>query len=176
MINKEDEPGFDPFAEEDAYREANPAHEPVAIGSLIPQHLLEPPAGSIAPQAIDAKCALCHKPFKAKAGWFFGKWRFSATCMNCGDGITLPAGFLAECDRARTIQMHCIGCGLSRGVDGRCQYNMWLYEHTCTNCGQYMIAYRRLRRRCTSCQEPFFVDDKRPARTCHKCSGKPTAF
>ena len=171
-INREDEPGFNPFAEVDEYREANPAHEPVPIGSLIPVHLLEKPVGSTEPPAVDARCDLCHKTFKARAAWFFGKWRHSAVCSNCGDGITLPLGFLAECEHARTLEMRCPKCGLSRGVDGRCRWNLWEYETDCTHCGQRMVAYRRLRRRCTQCQERFFVDDKRPKRTCHKCSAQ----
>jgi hypothetical protein len=173
---KEDEPGFDPFEEPDAFREEYPAHEPKAIAALILVDLLDPPAGSREPPAKDVKCGLCYKTFKARADWLFGKWRHTALCANCSDGITLPAGFLAECDRARVLQMSCPNCGLSRGVEARFRYNMWEYATDCANCGQHIVAYRRLRRRCTQCQEYYFVSDKRPKRTCHKCADKQSPY
>jgi len=176
-INREDEPGFDPFEEPDEYREANPAHEPVPIGSFIPQHLLEPPAGSTQPPALQVRCGVCHKLFMARAGWFFGKWRHSSLCGDCADGISLPSGFLAECDSAKTVQMHCPNCGVTRGVEGRCKFNMWEYTGDCSHCGHSLgVALLRLRRKCEVCQEKFYVDDRYPRKTCHKCSEHKKAF
>jgi len=172
MINKEDEPGFDPFAEPDAFREEYPAHEPVPVAAVIPKELLEPPPDSSRPEPKQLKCGICFKTFTAKAGWFFGKWRYAGLCLQCADGNTLPQGF--QFKRPPVRQMSCPNCGIRRGVDPRLLHNLWHYELTCAHCGGTALAVYRIRATCEVCQEDFNVSERYPKRTCRKCDKEQT--
>jgi hypothetical protein len=158
-----DEEGYDPF------REDYPEHEVVSIGSMIKKLGIEQPPGEVPPAPAQVQCGICHKPFMAKAGWFLGKWRYAAICANCADGNTLPTGFLNECLRPPTRQMECPKCGIRRGIEPTLRFNLWHYELQCSMCGKYAVSVYRIKRKCVSCPEHFYVSERRPIRQCAKC-------
>jgi hypothetical protein len=156
----EDQPGFDPF------RDEYPVHEPVAVGSVVGAlGAMHPPAGSVPPAPTRVLCGICHKPFMAKAGWFFGKWHHGSVCGDCAEGNALPVGFLADCKRPPVRQMSCPKCGIKRGVDP----NLWHYTLTCSHCGSTAVNVYRIRRKCEECQEDYNVHEKHPRKVCFKC-------
>ena len=168
-ILESDIDGFDPF------REEHPAHEFKSVGELIPKNLLRawiPGDPAKPPPRQDSKCEICHKLFVAKAGWFAGKWLYSRLCLDCGDGNTLPPGFLDESHRPPVRRMACLKCGITRNVEGRLLGNLWQYELTCSFCGQRAMRCCRIKRACAKCGEDFFVNERRPLRVCVTCERK----
>jgi hypothetical protein len=177
MIPKEDEAGFDPFAEPDPFREEHPEHAIKAVGELIPKDLLRDwePGDPPRPEPKQMKCDICFKYFAAKATWFHGKWDYPGTCLNCADGNRLPPGFLGESKRPPVREIYCSRCGISRGVEGSSYKNLWKYELTCAHCGEHMTIYARIRRACADCGTDFFVNEDHPRKVCAKCAQKTSA-
>jgi transcription elongation factor Elf1 len=173
---QEDRRGFDPFSgNPDLYREEHPASEPVAAGAMIARSYLDPaPPDNPKPEPKQAKCGRCFKTFMARAVWFNGKWCYGAICLACADGNTLPTGF--DYARPPTRQMGCPRCGIRRGIEPTLKDNTWHYELTCSHCGQYAISIRRMKRVCDTCKEEYFVDNRWPKRTCHKCSQRNSPY
>jgi hypothetical protein len=163
---REDEPGFDPFEPPDEYRKDYPVREPLSVGAALPRSLLDPP-DSPKPPAKQQKCGKCFKEFKTPATWFNGKWAYAGICLSCADGNTLPTGFNFK--RSPVRDMSCSRCGIRRGVDPTMKHNLWHYELTCPNCGEYTIAIYRIQRVCDTCHEDYAVNDRWPRKTCKKC-------